>query len=215
MRSRTRIYPRNIGEGRWNLAVIQDNERQRNAVAFAVLGIVVGLFFIVFGEYKVFCSEFTLHGGFQDGVKGFISGGSAFPFTAPFLHWILAKCAPPVAFLVAYCEFLIAHSLLSGVPLRVASAFGFILMLLLRFSGGYPEAHAALRSLGALDYPGSLFWASWRLGHRTSYGRCDSSSLAGGSRRALGCDILTRSRLSCLTVMPVPEEISCRKRAIC
>ena len=192
-------------------------------MAFAVLGIVVGLFFIVFGEYKVFGSEFTLHGSFQDGVKGFISGGSAFPFTAPFLHWILAKCAPPVAFLVAYGEFLIAHSLLSGVPLRVASAFGFILililililMLLLRFSGGHPEAHAALRSLGALDHPGSLFWASRRLGHRTSYGRCDSSSLARGSRRALGCDILTRSRLSCLTVMLVPEEINCRKRAIC
>jgi uncharacterized membrane protein YphA (DoxX/SURF4 family) len=119
-----------------------------NAVAIAILRIAVGLFFVVFGEYKVFGTEFTLHGGFQEGVKGFISSGSAYPFMVPFLRMLLAHGATPVAFLVAYGELAIGLSLVSGVLSRVASAFGFVLMTLLWLSGGYPGIHSA-------------FWAYW------------------------------------------------------
>jgi hypothetical protein len=54
-----------------------EGANESNATAIAILRIVVGLFFVVFGEYKVFSTEFTLDGGFQEGVKGFISSGSA------------------------------------------------------------------------------------------------------------------------------------------
>ena len=107
---------------------------ESNATAIAILRIVVGLF--------------TLHGGFQEGVKGFISSGSAYPFMVPFLRMLLARGATPVAFLVAYGEFAIGLSLVSGVLSRIASAFGFVLMTLLWLSGGYPGAHSA-------------FWAYW------------------------------------------------------
>jgi thiosulfate dehydrogenase [quinone] large subunit len=119
-----------------------------NAVAMAILRIAVGLFFVVFGQYKVFGTEFTLHGGFQDGVKGFISSGSAYPFMVPFLRMTLAHGAIPIAFWVAYGELAIGLSLVIGVLSRVASAFGFALMILLWLSGGYPGAHSA-------------FWAYW------------------------------------------------------
>lgn len=121
---------------------------RRNAIAIATLRIAVGLFFAVFGEYKVFGTDFTLRGGFQDGVRGFLSSGSAYPFMIPFLRGILEYAAVPVAFLVAYGELAIGLSLISGILSRIASGFGFVLMMLLWLSGGYPGAHAA-------------FWAYW------------------------------------------------------
>jgi len=118
-----------------------------NAVALAVLRIAVGLFFTIFGEYKVFGTQFTLHGGFQEGIKGFLQDG-AYPFMVPVLHGILTHGASAVAFSVAYGELLIGLSLLSGVLSRVASLFGFLLMTAMWLSGGYPGPHAA-------------FWQYW------------------------------------------------------
>jgi hypothetical protein len=37
----------------------------RNATAFATLRILVGMFFVLFDEYKVFGTDFTLRGGFE------------------------------------------------------------------------------------------------------------------------------------------------------
>jgi uncharacterized membrane protein YphA (DoxX/SURF4 family) len=131
-----------------NNMVGTEGANESNAIAMAILRIAVGLFFVVFGEYKVFGTEFTLHGGFQEGVKGFISSGSAYPFMVPFLRMLLAHGTTSVAFLVAYGEFAIGLSLVGGVLSRVASAFGFVLMTLLWLSGGYPGIHSA-------------FWAYW------------------------------------------------------
>ena len=123
-------------------------ENRVNDRVLAALRIVIGVFFCVFGEYKVFGAEFTLHGGFQDGVLGFLTSGSAYPFIRPMLISILAHCATLVAFLVAYGELAIGLSLVVGVYSRLASVFGFVLMMLLWLSGGYPGAHAA-------------FWSYW------------------------------------------------------
>ena len=91
--------------------------RDPNTVAITMLRLAIGLFFAIFGEYKVFGTEFTLHGGFQEAVKGFISGG-AYPFMVPILHGILVHFATAMAFAVAYGELLI------GVWSRIASGFG-------------------------------------------------------------------------------------------
>ena len=83
-------------------------------MAITLLRIVVGLFFTIFGESKIFSTEFTLQGCFQEAVKGFISGGP-YPFMVPILHGILVHFATAMAFAVAYGEFLIGVSLLIGV----------------------------------------------------------------------------------------------------
>jgi uncharacterized membrane protein YphA (DoxX/SURF4 family) len=118
-----------------------------NTVALVVLRIVIGLFFTVFGEYKVFGAQFTLHGGFEATIREFIHNG-AYPFMVPVLQGILAHAARLMAFLVAYGEFLIGISLLLGLLSRIASVFGFALMMAMWLSGGYPGPHAA-------------FWMYW------------------------------------------------------
>ena len=123
------------------------NSRDPNTVAITTLRIVVGLLFAIFGEYKVFGTEFTLRGGFQEAVKGFLSGG-AYPFMVPILHGILVHFATAMAFAVAYGELLIGVALLIGVWSRIASGFGLLLMMSMWLSGGYPG-------------PSAAFWRYW------------------------------------------------------
>lgn len=58
------------GANRGNMLGVESTN-ESNATAIAILRIVVGLFFVVFGEYKVFGTEFTLQGGFSGGSEGF------------------------------------------------------------------------------------------------------------------------------------------------
>lgn len=115
--------------------------RDPNAVALAMLRVAVGLFFLVFGQYKIFGSEFV-SSGFRGYVEGFIRDG-AYPFMVPLLRWILAHAATAMALAVGYGEFLIGVSLLIGLLSRVASLFGCVLMVAMWLSGGYPGLHAA------------------------------------------------------------------------
>jgi len=131
-----------------------------NTVAIAVLRIAVGVFFTIFGQYKVFGTQFTLHGGFQEGIKGFLQGG-AYPFMVPVLNGILAHGATAVAFSVAYGEFLIGISLLTGVLSRIASIFGFLLMTAMWLSGGYPGAQAAFWQYWGASLNWSIFAVSF------------------------------------------------------
>ena len=109
----------------------------QNAQALAFLRIAVGLFFLIFGEYKVFGTQFTLHGGFQFWINRFLEGG-AYPFMAPILRGFVLPHATPIAFLVAYGELAIGISLVSSILVRAASACGVIFMLTLLFSSDYP-----------------------------------------------------------------------------
>jgi thiosulfate dehydrogenase [quinone] large subunit len=117
-----------------------------NAVALALLRIAVGLFFIIFGQYKVFGSGFV-PSGFRNYVDGFIRDG-AYPYMVPVLRWTLAHAATAMAIAVGYGEFLIGISLFIGLLSRFASIFGCALMLAMWLSGGYPGPHAA-------------FWMYW------------------------------------------------------
>jgi uncharacterized membrane protein YphA (DoxX/SURF4 family) len=109
----------------------------RNAKALAFLRIGVGLFFLIFGEYKVFGTQFTLHGGFQFWINRFLEGG-AYPFMVPVLRGFVLAHGRPIAFLVAYGELAIGLSLISGILVRAASSFGILFMLTLLFSSDYP-----------------------------------------------------------------------------
>jgi len=118
-----------------------ENLHARNSYALASLRIGVGLLFLLFGQYKVFGTAFTLHGGFQFWINKFLEGG-AYPFMAPILRGFVLPHATAIAFLVAYSEFAIGLGLTFGVLVRSASFCGLILMLTMLLSSDYPGAGA-------------------------------------------------------------------------
>ena len=113
-----------------------------NSFAVAGLRIAVGCLFLIFGQYKVFGTKFTLHGGFEWWIHQFRANGAAYPFAAPLLRNFVLPHAMAIAFLVAYGELAIGLALILGISVRPASAFGMIYMLALLFSSNYPGAHA-------------------------------------------------------------------------
>src|SRR5207237_9976084 len=85
-----------------------------NSRALAVLRIGVGALFLIFGEYKVFGTQFTLHGGFQSWINRFLEGG-AYPLMAPVLRGFVLGPSTPTAILAAYAELAIGIALLFGI----------------------------------------------------------------------------------------------------
>jgi len=114
-----------------------------NERALAFLRISVGILFLIFGQYKVFGTQFTLHGGFEFWINKFLQDG-AYPFMAPILRGFVLPHARPIAFLVAYGELAIGIALTLGVWVWRASAFGLLYMLTLLFSSNYPGAGAPM-----------------------------------------------------------------------
>ena len=119
-------------------AVSTQNDR-----ALAALRIAVGAFFLIFGSYKVLWTGFTLHGGFQHWITGWLADGSAYPVMRPVLRDFVLPNGTLIAFVVAYGETAIGISLIIGVLSRWASAAGFLYMLVLLFASNYPGATAA------------------------------------------------------------------------
>jgi thiosulfate dehydrogenase [quinone] large subunit len=116
--------------------------KDRNENVLAALRIAVGVYFIMFGEYKVFGTQFTLGGGFQGYITRYLTRG-AYPFMVPVLQGTILPHAKLFAFLVAYGEFAIGLGLIFGVLTRTASIWGLLLMLAMMFSADYPGAGAA------------------------------------------------------------------------
>jgi thiosulfate dehydrogenase [quinone] large subunit len=110
--------------------------------ALTGLRISVGILFLIFGEYKVFGTQFTIGGGFQYWINRFITDG-AYPFMVPVLKGVVLPHARPIAFLVAYGELAIGIALVLGLQARAASVCGMIYMLGLLLSANYPGVHAA------------------------------------------------------------------------
>src|ERR1700674_4609979 len=113
----------------------------RNNYSLALLRIGVGILFLIFGQYKVFGTAFTLHGGFQFWINKFLEAG-AYPLMAPILRGFVLPHATIIAFLVAYGELAIGLALVFGIVVRPASVFGMVYMLALLFSANYPGTDA-------------------------------------------------------------------------
>jgi len=128
--------------------------KNRNTLALAGLRIAVGCLFLVFAQYKVFATQFTLGGGFQGWIHQFLEEGASYPFMVSLLRHFVLPHGRLIAFLVAYGELAIGLSLVLGILVRAASAFGFLYMLALLFSSNYPGAQAPIwRYFGAsLDH---------------------------------------------------------------
>ena len=116
--------------------------QNRNTLALAALRIAVGVLFLIFAQYKVFGTQFTLRGGFQFWINRFLEHGGAYPFMVGVLRNFVLPHATAIAFLVAYGELCIGLALVAGILVRTASLFGLIFMLTLLFSSGYPGPNA-------------------------------------------------------------------------
>ena len=125
--------------------MFSDSEAARsNTRALALLRIGVGCLFLIFAQYKVFGTTFTLGGGFRGWINRFLQEGAAYPFMVPVLQRFVLPHGTAIAFLAGYGELAIALALVSGICVRVASAFGLLYMLTLLFSSNYPGAEAPL-----------------------------------------------------------------------
>jgi thiosulfate dehydrogenase [quinone] large subunit len=122
----------------------ESNAAKRNALALAGLRIAVGSLFLIFAQYKVLGTHFTLGGGFQFWINRFLQDGEAYPFMIPVLQRFVLAHATAIAFIVAYGELAIGVALVFGAAVRAASVFGLLYMLGLLFSSNYPGAHVAL-----------------------------------------------------------------------
>ena len=110
--------------------------------ALAILRFAVGILFLIFAEYKVFGTQFTLGGGFQSWINRFLEAG-AYPFMRPLLKGFVLPHATAIAFLVAYGELAIGIALVLGILVREASLCGAVYMFTLLFSSDYPGSDAA------------------------------------------------------------------------
>jgi thiosulfate dehydrogenase (quinone) large subunit len=120
------------------------NAPDANAQALAFLRIAVGTLFLIFGEYKVLGTQFTLHGGFQFWINKWLQERSVYPFMVPILESFALPHATTIAFLVAYSELAIGIALTLGILVRIASAGGLLFMLTLLLSSDYPGAGSPL-----------------------------------------------------------------------
>ena len=130
-----------------DIAVLRISVPDRNALAVAVLRISVGVLFLIFCEFKLIGTKFTLGGGFQVWINRFLQDG-AYPFMVPILKNFVLPHSAPIAFFVALSELAIGVSLLLGIYSHWASIGGAVFMLSLLFSADYPGPHSA-------------FWTYW------------------------------------------------------
>jgi thiosulfate dehydrogenase [quinone] large subunit len=114
----------------------------RNTNVLAGLRIAVGVFFVIFGQYKVFGTQFTSGGGFLGYIQRYIAG-RAYPFMVPVLQNLVLPHVKFFAYLVAFGEFAIGLGLVVGVLTRTASVWGLLLMLAMILSSDYPGAGVA------------------------------------------------------------------------
>jgi thiosulfate dehydrogenase (quinone) large subunit len=93
----------------------------------SVIRIATSVFFLLFGQYKIFGSAFT-HGGFQEYLQSFAQN-SAVGFYQPILSDLILPHAVFFGYLVGAVEMFIGVSLLLGIWVRVASVLGILHMV--------------------------------------------------------------------------------------
>jgi thiosulfate dehydrogenase [quinone] large subunit len=162
---------------------LPSNAGTRNSYSLALLRIGIGILFLIFGQYKVFGTTFTLHGGFQFWINKFLEAG-AYPFMAPILRGFVLSHATSIAFLVAYGELAIGLALVFGILVRSASFCGLIFMLTMLFSSDYPGAAAPLWQYFGASLSHSVF------------ALCFAAFLVGRADSVLSVSALRKNRAS-------------------
>jgi uncharacterized membrane protein YphA (DoxX/SURF4 family) len=105
----------------------------------AIARIATSVFFILFGECKVFGRGFA-HGGFQEYLRGYIDS-SAVGFYRPILAGFVLPHAVLFGYLVGVLEMFIGLSLLLGLWVRPACVLGCLHMLSLTLATWWEVGH--------------------------------------------------------------------------
>jgi uncharacterized membrane protein YphA (DoxX/SURF4 family) len=128
------------------------------AKTIAIVRMATAVFFILFGQYKLFGSGFA-HGGFQEYVRGYIEG-TAVSFYRPILADLVLPHAVFLGYVVGAVEMFLGVSLLLGIWVRLASVLGAVHMLSLTLATWWEPGHGVpvWRYFGAeLDHLPLLF----------------------------------------------------------
>jgi len=105
----------------------------------ALIRIATSIFFILFGQYKLFGSGFA-HGGFQQYLRGYIDS-TAVSFYRPILANLVLPHAVFLGYTVGVVEMFIGVSLLLGIWVRPASILGALFMLNLTLATWWDPGH--------------------------------------------------------------------------
>ena len=97
------------------------------------------VFFLFFGEYKVFDPGFA-HGGFQQYLRDYLQG-SAVSFYRPVLAQVVLPRATFFGYTVGIVELFIGLSLLLGLYVRIASVMGALHMISLTLATWWGPGH--------------------------------------------------------------------------
>jgi thiosulfate dehydrogenase [quinone] large subunit len=116
-------------------------ETRSSLGAIRIARIVTGVFFVLFGEYKVFGRAFA-NGGFAHYLEGFIQQ-TAVSFYRPVLSHIVLPHAAVFGYLVGVVELFIGISLIVGIYVRVASVLGALHMVSLTLATWWGPGHGA------------------------------------------------------------------------
>jgi uncharacterized membrane protein YphA (DoxX/SURF4 family) len=109
------------------------------AKTIAVARIATSVFFLLFGQYKLFGSGFA-HGGFQEYLQDFIQNG-AVSFYRPILANLILPHATFFGYVVGVVEMFVGICLLLGIWVRPASVVGSLHMLSLTLATWWQPGH--------------------------------------------------------------------------
>ena len=109
--------------------------------ALIIARICTGIFFVLFGEYKVFGSAFA-HAGFAHYLEGYIQE-TAVSFYRPVLSHVVLPHVVFFGYLVGVVELFIGISLIFGIFVRVASVLGMLHMFSLTLATWWSPGHGA------------------------------------------------------------------------
>ena len=107
----------------------------------AVVRILIGIIFILFGQYKLFTYAFA-HGGFEQYISGYVQG-EAVGFYKGILSGIVLPHPVLFGYMVGFVELSIGLCLLVGFWVRAASVLGALHMLSLTLATWWSPGHDA------------------------------------------------------------------------
>lgn len=117
----------------------QSNQSSRLLHTIAAVRMGTAVFFLLFGEYKLFGPGFA-HGGFQEYLRGYIQG-EAVSFYGKFLAHFVVPHAVFFGYFVGALEMFIGLALLFGFFVRVASVLGMLHMISLLLATWWEPGH--------------------------------------------------------------------------
>jgi uncharacterized membrane protein YphA (DoxX/SURF4 family) len=135
-------------------AAMGGGSRAMGGTAIHVARLFLGVCFLVFGGSKIFGGEFLSPGFVADWARKQIEEGHVYSFYVPFLENVVIPNGRVFAFAVAFGEFILGISLVSGALLRPFGFLGILLLTNIALCSVAPEPGASVSAIlgGTLQF---------------------------------------------------------------